>query len=117
MARQSRMIIPGVAHHVTQRGDRREPIFFEPGDEAIYLDLLAGRLKRHGVACRTCCLMPDHVHLILTPRDETGLASAVGEAHRRYTAFVGARARWTGHLFQGRSGSVAMGAGFRRQTL
>lgn len=52
--------------------------------------------------------MPNHVHLILVPSDEAGLASAVGEAHRRYTAFVGARGRWTGHLFQGRFGSVAM---------
>ena len=52
--------------------------------------------------------MPNHVHLILTPEDETGLALAVGEAHRRYTGFVGARGGWTGHLFQGRFGSVAM---------
>jgi len=108
MARLSRMIIPGVPHHVTQRGNRREPIFFEPGDEAVYLDLMAARLKRHEVACWAYCLMPNHVHFILTPRDEAGLARAVGEAHRRYTAFIGARGRWTGHLFQGRFGSVAM---------
>ena len=108
MARLSRMIIPGVPHHVTQRGNRREPIFFEPGDEAVYLDLMTAQLKRQDVACWAYCLMPNHVHFILTPRDETGLARAVGEARRRYTAFVGARGRWTGHLFQGRFGSVAM---------
>lgn len=108
MARLSRMIIPGVPHHVTQRGNRREPIFFEPGDEAVYLDLVAAQLDRHAIACWAYCLMPNHVHFILTPSDETGLARAVGEAHRRYTGFVGARGRWTGHLFQGRFGSVAM---------
>ncbi len=108
MARLARMIFPGVAHHVTQRGNRREPIFFEDGDQQIYLDLLATQLKRYGVACWGYCLMPNHVHLILTPSDEIGLARAVGEAHRRYTAFVGTRGRWTGHLFQGRFGSVAM---------
>jgi putative transposase len=102
------MIIPGVPHHVTQRGNRRERIFFEPGDEALYLDLMSRQLERHGIACWAYCLMPNHVHFILTPRDETGLARAVGEAHRRYTAFVGARGRWTGHLFQGRFGSAAM---------
>jgi putative transposase len=52
--------------------------------------------------------MPNHVHLILTPVDEPGLARAVGEAHRRYANFVGARGRWTGHLFQARFASVAM---------
>jgi len=102
------MIIPGVPHHVTQRGNRQERIFFEPGDETIYLDLMAAQLKRQDVACWAYCLMPNHVHFILTPKDETGLARAVGEAHRRYTAFIGARGRWTGHLFQGRFGSVAM---------
>jgi len=108
MTRLARMIIPGVPHHVTQRGNRRERIFFEDGDEAVYLDLMATQLKRYGVECWSYCLMPNHVHLILTPMDETGLARAVGETHRRYTAFIGARGRWTGHLFQGRFGSVAM---------
>ena len=108
MTRFARMIIPGLPHHVTQRGNRRERIFFEAGDEAVYLDLMATQLKRCGVECWSYCLMPNHVHLILTPSDETGLARAVGEAHRRYTAFVGARGGWTGHLFQGRFDSVAM---------
>ena len=108
MTRRARMTFPDVPHHVTQRGNRREPIFFEPGDQQIYLDLMATQLKRYGVACWGYCLMPNHVHLILTPSDETGLTRAVGEAHRRYTSFVGARGRWTGHLFQGRFGSVAM---------
>ncbi len=108
MAKQARMIVPGVPHHVTQRGNRRERIFLHPGDEAVYLDLMTTQLRRRGVACWAYCLMPNHVHLILTPDDETGLALAVGEAHRRYTGFVGARGGWTGHLFQGRFGSVAM---------
>ena len=108
MARLARMIIPGVPHHVTQRGNRRERIFIEAGDEQVYLDLLATQLKRYAVECWAYCLMPNHVHLILTPADEAGLARAVGEAHRRYTAFIGARGRWTGHLFQGRFASVAV---------
>ena len=41
MARLARIVIPGLPHHVTQRGNRREAIFFEDGDHEIYLDLLA----------------------------------------------------------------------------
>jgi len=37
-----------------------------------------------------------------------GLGRAVGETHRRYTNFINARGRWTGHLFQSRFASVAM---------
>ena len=43
MARLARMVVPGVPHHVTQRGNRRERIFFEVGDEQIYLDLMTGK--------------------------------------------------------------------------
>jgi putative transposase len=52
--------------------------------------------------------MPNHVHLVLVPRTTEGLARAVGETHRRYTAFVNARARQTGHLFQARFASTPM---------
>ena len=54
------------------------------------------------------CLMLNHVHLILVPNDGIGLARAIGAAHRRYTHFINARGRWTGHLFQNRFGSVVM---------
>ncbi len=108
MPRTARIVVPGAPHHVTQRGNRREPIFFEPGDQTIYLRILSAQARRRDVGIWAYCLMPNHVHLILTPRDETGLASTVGEAHRRYTSFINGRAGWTGHLFQSRYASVAM---------
>jgi putative transposase len=108
MARIARIVVPTLPHHVTQRGNRRQPIFFEEGDYALYRDLLAERCERGGVACWAYCLMPNHVHLVLVPTTEDGLASALGETHRRYTSFINARARWTGHLFQGRFGSAVM---------
>lgn len=108
MPRQSRIVAPDLPHHVTQRGNRRAPIFFEPGDQGVYLELLARETRRREVEVWAYCLMPNHVHLILTPRTPGGLGLAVGEAHRRYTNFVNARAGWTGHLFQSRFASVAM---------
>lgn len=108
MARLSRIVVPDVPHHVTQRGNRRQALFTVPGDYALYRDLLAERCRFNGVSCWAYCLMPNHVHLILTPSTPDALSRAVGEAHRRYTGFVNARARETGHLFQGRFGCVAM---------
>ena len=52
--------------------------------------------------------MPNHIHLILVPSDDYGLSRAVGETHRRYSGYINARLRVTGHLFQGRFGCVAM---------
>ena len=108
MTRFARMVIPGLPRHVTQRGNRREAIFFEDGDHEIYCDMLAEQLRKFNVEVWAYCLMPNHVHLILTPTRADGLGLAVGEAHRRYTNFINARGRWTGHLFQSRFASVAM---------
>ncbi len=47
------------------------------------------------------CLMPNHVHLILTPQTPEGLGRALGKAHRRFSAFVNARIRVTGHPLPG----------------
>jgi putative transposase len=102
------MVVSGLPHHLTQRGNRREPIFFEDGDQEIYRDLLGEQTRKADVEVWAYCLMPNHVHLILNPRQADGLGRAVGEAHRRYTNFINARGRWTGHLFQSRFASVAM---------
>ena len=108
MARLARIVIPGLPHHVTQRGNRREAIFFEDGDHEVYLDLLAEQARKAAVAVWAYCLMPNHVHLILKPAHSGDLGHAVGEAHRRYTNFINARGRWTGHLFQSRFASVVL---------
>ena len=108
MPRIARFVVPGLPHHVTQRGNRREAVFFGDDDYSLYLDLLAEACRAAGVAVWAYCLMPNHVHLILTPSTADGLARALGKAHRRYSGFVNARLRTTGHLFQSRFGSVVM---------
>ncbi len=52
--------------------------------------------------------MPNHVHLILTPRDADGLRRALAPVHRRHAGLIHARMRRTGHFWQGRFGTVAM---------
>jgi putative transposase len=108
MARIGRFVVPELPHHVTQRGNRRERVFFADADYELYGDLLREACAREGVAVWSYCLMPNHVHLILTPKTPEGLGRALGKAHRRYSAFVNARNRVTGHLFQGRFSSVVM---------
>jgi putative transposase len=108
MARIARFVVPGLAHHVTQRGNRRERIFFSADDYALYRDLLASQCRKQGVACWAYCLMPNHVHLILVPDRKESLGRALGETHRRYSTAINARLGVTGHLFQARFGSAAM---------
>jgi len=108
MVRLPRLVLPGIPYHVTQRGNRRGQTFFEEGDYALYRDLLAQAAERAGTEIWCYCLMPNHVHIIVAPSDEDGLRRTFADAHRRYTGFINARHRWTGHLWQGRFGAVAM---------
>ena len=108
MPRLARIVIPGIPYHVTQRGNRRQQTFFCDGDFALYRDLLSQAARRAGTSVWSYCLMPNHVHLIVVPSHEDGLRMTFADAHRRYTGFINARQRWTGHLWQGRYGAVAM---------
>jgi putative transposase len=108
MARLPRIVIPGIPYHVTQRGNRRQPTFFEEADYALYRDLLAQSAEKAGAEVWCYCLMPNHVHIIIVPSDEDGLRRTFADTHRRYTGYINARNRWTGHLWQGRFGAVAM---------
>jgi putative transposase len=108
MARLARIVIPGHPHHVTQRGVRRMETFFGNSDYEAYLALLAEWCARAGTEIWAYCLMPNHVHLILAPRDEDGLRAALGETHRRYTRMINFREGWRGHLWQERFHSFPM---------
>lgn len=108
MARLARIVVAGVPHHVTQRGNRRQTTFFNDEDYAAYLALLGEWCPRCGVEVWAYCLMPNHVHLIVVPKSEDGLRRGLGEAHRRYTRRINFREGWRGHLWQGRFASFAM---------
>ncbi len=108
MARLARVVAPGLAHHVTQRGNRRQPVFFGAADYRLYRELMAECCAAAGVAIWAYCLMPDHVHLIAVPKSADGLARGVGEAHRRYARAINRREDWGGHLWQDRFASFPM---------
>ena len=108
MPRLARVVAPGVPHHITQRGNRRQQTFFCDEDCQAYLALMAEWCPRRGVELWAYCLMPNHVHLIAVPESADSLRRAIGEAHRRYTRRVNFREGWRGHLWQGRFASFPM---------
>jgi len=102
MARLARVVVPGVAHHVTQRGVRSMDVFSTDADRAAYLRLMAEHGRAAGLIFVSWCLMTNHVHLIVVPDGDVFLARGVGEAHGRYTRLVNFREGVRGYLFQGR---------------
>lgn len=105
MARLARVVVPGVAHLVTQRGNRGWQTFFESADYRLYRRLLWEGCSRCGTRVLAYCLMPNHVHLLLLPQDNDGLRAALAEAHRRYTRHVNEAHGWKGHLWEARFAS------------
>ena len=108
MPRHARVVIPGLQHHITQRGNNRLDVFFVDGDRVSYISLLREQCEKHGVRLMGYCLMTNHVHLIAVPAEEDSLHLAVGRTHFIYTQRINQLHGRSGHLWQGRFHSCAM---------
>lgn len=108
MARKARVIIPGYPHHVIQRGNRCQQIFFCDQDRKIYLRLLARHAKKARIEFWAYCLMSNHVHFIAVPAHEKSFAKGFALAHQKYTYIINHREGWKGYLWQGRFLSYPM---------
>ncbi|MCK5655461.1 MAG: transposase [Candidatus Aureabacteria bacterium] len=102
MARIARVVVHEFPHHIIQRGNRSQKVFFNESDYNEYLKLLNNYSHRFKVDILAYCLMPNHIHLIATPHKDGSLAQAIGETHRNYTRFINFRENWRGYLWQGR---------------
>jgi putative transposase len=117
MTRLARVVIPGLPHHVTQRGNGRQRVFYSDDDYRLYLRLITNAARVAGVSCLGFCLMPTHVHLILVPKTEDGLRTCLAKANRAYAGIINGRRKVTGHFWQGRYGSTAMDDGHLHEAL
>ena len=102
MARLPRVVLAEIPHHVTQRGNARRFILDCDADRNIYLELLREDIQRCNVTLLGYCLMSNHVHLVLVPRKDDGLAKALKHTHGRYASYWNVAHHSTGHLWQGR---------------
>jgi putative transposase len=102
MARMPRLVLPGALHHLLQRGNNRQPVFVDDVDRKAYLDALREATRLHGVRVHGYVLMPNHVHLLLTPQATDSLARAMQTLGRRYVGHFNHRHQRSGTLWEGR---------------
>jgi len=102
MTREARAVVVGAAHHITQRGNNRQDVFFVDGDREHYLSLLKLQAEQYGLIIHGYCLMTNHVHIVATPEDEQSLAKGIGRTHYFYTRYVNKMHGRSGHLWQNR---------------
>ena len=108
MPRLSRNVFAHVPHHITQRGNRREDVFFTDEDRTFYLAWLKHYCQKHRVEVLAYCLMTNHIHLVLQPSTAEGLQRVLKPLHMRYAQRVNRERGWKGHLWQGRYFSSAL---------
>lgn len=108
MPRFARVVVPGLPHHITHRGNRRDEVFFSDEDREEYLAILLDYSRGYGVDIWGYCLMSNHVHLIGVPAREESLGLAIGRAHMKYARHANRRQRWWGHLWANRFYSTPM---------
>ncbi|MGH8252042.1 MAG: transposase [Steroidobacteraceae bacterium] len=112
MPRIARAVFPGLPHHVTQRGNHRERVFFSNGDHESYLSLLCEYTVKHDIEVIAYCLMTNHVHLVVVPSNAAALHRALKPLHARYAQRVNRMRNQNGHLWQGRYFSSTLDAKF-----
>ena len=108
MPRVARIVITKAAHHITQRGNNRQDVFFVDDDRRVYLELLQKYCEKYGMRVHGYCLMTNHVHLVAIPENEESLAKAIGRTHFCYSQYINRFHKRSGHLWQGRFYSCAL---------
>ncbi len=110
MARIARVVVPGLPHHIVQRGNRNQSVFFSNSDRFRYLYLLRKISYKYGVSFLSYCLMDNH--MIAIPEKEDSLSLCFRKAHSIYSRYVNAQFDWRGHLWQNRFHSSPLGPSF-----
>ena len=102
MARQARTVIPGQVMHVMVRGNNREMLFYTDADRRIYLDWLREAAKQFSCSVHAFALMPNHVHLLMTPQNADSLAKTMQSLGRRYAQYFNQQHHRSGTIWEGR---------------
>ena len=108
MPRRLRVVVPGMPHHVTHRGNRRKETFSETEDYKVYLRLLRKYAHRHKLRIWAYALMPNHTHIVAVPNGEESLSDAIQCADGTYATLFNALYETSGHLWEGRFFSCVM---------
>ncbi|MBU2102024.1 MAG: transposase [Candidatus Omnitrophota bacterium] len=102
MPRQARIVIPHTAHHITQRGNYRQNVFDKERDYKQYCEWINEYAQETGLDILAYCLMKNHVHFIVVPKQESDMAAVFKTTHMRYAHYINRQRKAKGHLWQGR---------------
>jgi putative transposase len=102
MPRIARVVAEGYPHHITQRGNYQQTVFYSEEDYLKYLQWLKEYCFKYSFKIWAYCLMSNHVHFIGVPIKNDSLARTFNTLHMRYSQYINKKKNVKGHLWQGR---------------
>jgi putative transposase len=102
MPRYARLVVPGLPMHLIQRGNNRAACFHADADRSFYLFCLGRALDRFDCELHAYCLMPNHVHLLLTPSTPEGCGGLMKYVAQLQSQYMNRTYKRTGALWEGR---------------
>ena len=111
MPRHARFVLPRVPLHIVQRGNNRQPCFFEEVDFRVYLRGIETFAQMAACDVHAYALMPNHVHMLITPTTAESPARMMKPLAQNYTQYINRRHDRSGSLWEGRFWSGMVGEG------
>ncbi len=101
MPRRARNYIAGYPYHIVQRGNNREACFLEPENYQYYLELWKRLSTKYGVEVHAYCLMTNHVHFLVTPKEKESISNTFKVVGSRYAQYINKCYDHTGTMWEG----------------
>lgn len=98
---RGKLNVANMVSHITQRAAGKEPLFLEDDDYLFFLGHLKEISKRQSLKIYAFCLMPNHVHLLLSPTQDD-LHTGMRDLFSKYAKRFNRKYERKGHLFGGR---------------
>ena len=95
-----KLTVPNFVSHITQRAAGKEPLFLEDVDYLFMLANMKDITEKRSLEIYAFCLMPNHVHLLLSPREDP-LEESMRDLFSRYAMRFNRKYERKGHLFAG----------------
>lgn len=102
MPRIARAVAVDFPHHVTQRGNYQQKVFAVEIDYKLYISLFQEYSRKAKLEIWAYCLIPNHVHFVVVPRNPDSLSKTFSIVHTRYSQYFNQKTNRKGHLWQSR---------------
>jgi len=108
MPRIARIVVKEYPHHIIQRGNNRQDVFFDDKDKKYYLDMLNKYSKECECKINAYCLMNNHIHILMVPQQDNSLAKTMQKVSLKYTQYINKKFKRTGRLWECRFHSAVV---------